>query len=346
MSLANKPKIQKPAWREAVARYQNPDLRRSWGQVASSLIPYILLWGAMIWSLQISYWLTLVLAVPAAGFLVRIFIICHDCGHGSFFPNRQTNDIMGVITGLLVFVPYFRWRHDHAIHHATAGDLDRRGVGDVWTLTVAEYLEMPPRKQLAYHIYRNPLIMFVIAPLFAFVIGQRFAPKGTNAKGRRSVLLTNLAVLGIAATMSLLIGLKAYLLIQMPVMAVAASVGIWLFYVQHQFEGVYWAEHENWDYFAAALQGSSFYKLPKVLQWFSGNIGFHHIHHLSPRIPNYYLEKCHQENPLFHEVKTITLWSSLKSLSFRLWDTERQQLVGFNFVKQLQQEQSSSQASV
>lgn len=332
----NQVRVQKPAWRQAVSPYQHSNLRRSIIQLANSFIPYVLLWAAMIWSLQVSYWLTLLLVVPASGFLVRLFIIFHDCGHGSFFASRKANDIVGILTGLLVFTPYYRWRHDHAIHHATSGDLDRRGVGDVWMMTVQEYLDASPRQQLVYRIYRNPLVMFVIAPLFAFIIGQRFAPKGTNKKGRRNVMWTNLAVLGIAAGMSALIGWKAYLMIQLPVMALAASAGIWLFYVQHQYEGVYWADHEHWDYFAAAIQGSSFYKLPKLLQWFSGNIGYHHIHHLSPRIPNYNLEKCHVENPLFHEVETITFWSSFKSLSFRLWDTERQQLVGFRFLREKQ----------
>jgi omega-6 fatty acid desaturase (delta-12 desaturase) len=289
----------------------------------------------MYLSLGVSYWLTLALAVLAAGFLVRGFIILHDCGHGSFFKSQKANDILGVIIGILTFTPYYYWRHDHAVHHASAGDLDRRVVGDIWMLTVKEYLELSRWKRFAYRLYRNPLVMFGIGPIFTFLITYRFAGHTAGKRERRNVYQTNLAILAIVVLMSLTIGVEAYVLVQLPIMMIASAVGVWMFYVQHQFEGVYWERHENWDYVTAALDGSSFYKLPKVLQWFTGNIGFHHIHHLSPRIPNYSLEKCYNENAIFQEIKQTTLLSSLKSLTFRLWDEEPRKLVGFGHVKTL-----------
>jgi len=280
----------------------------------------------------------------AAGFLVRVFIIFHDCGHGSFFKSRRANDAWGFIAGVLTFTPYFHWRWEHALHHSTSGDLDRRGVGDVWTLTVQEYLESSRWKRFAYRLARNPFVLFVLAPLFLFVIRERFPSPGAPRRERNSVYLTNLAILGLAGTLSCIFGLKAYLLLQLTITLVAGSAGIWLFYVQHQFEGVYWERGEEWDYAKAALQGSSFYKLPKILQWFSGNIGFHHIHHLSPRIPNYHLEKCHRAEPLFQTVQPITLFSSFKSFTFRLWDEQRRKLVGYGHLRTLRRQTRTASA--
>jgi len=319
-------------WRAAVARYQTPSISKSAWQLINSLGPYFLLWILMWLSLRYSYWLTLALAVPAAGFLVRAFIIFHDCGHGSFFKSKRLNDFWGIITGLLVFTPYYAWRHNHAVHHATAGDLDRRGVGDVLTITVNEYLEMPWYQKLWYRTFRNPLVMFTIGPLLIFLLVSRFPSKAGGKRERESVWWTNLALLGIIAGLSALIGFKEYLMIQLPVMALAASTGVWLFYVQHNFDGTYWARREEWDFVSAALKGSSYYQLPKVLQWFSGNIGFHHIHHLSPRIPNYLLEKCHRENEVF-QIRPLTLRGSLKSLFYRLWDEDTQRMVGFRALR-------------
>ena len=333
---------QQASWQQVVAKYQHPDLRRSVWQMVNTLIPYCLLWYMMYRSLEVSYWMTLALAVPTAGFMVRIFIIFHDCGHGAFFKSQRANNFWGFVTGVLTLTPYYGWRHEHATHHATAGDLDRRGVGDIKTLTVKEYLALPPLKRLKYRLYRNPLVMFIFGPLFVFVIQQRFVPRGSRKRERYSVYWTNLALGGIAAVMSLTIGLNAFVLVQLPIIMISSGTGIWLFYVQHQYEGVYWERHDNWSYLAVAIQGSSFYKLPKVLQWFTGNIGFHHVHHLSPRIPNYYLERCHNADPIFQEVKAITFWPSLKSLSFRLWDEDRHQLVGFGYLKTLQKEQAST----
>jgi omega-6 fatty acid desaturase (delta-12 desaturase) len=322
-----------PNWKPIVARYQRSSLGRALWQVANTLVPYAALWYLMYLSLAISWWLTAPLALLAGAFLVRVFIIFHDCGHESFFKSAAANHTLGAITGALTFTPFYHWRWEHAIHHVSAGDLDRRGTGDVWTLTVQEYLEASRWKRFAYRLARNPLVLFVLAPLFLFLIGQRVPSFKAPLRERYSVYWTNLAVGAIAAGLICIFGLKAYLIIQLTVAMVAGSAGVWLFYVQHQFEGVYWERKDEWDYATAALKGSSFYKLPRVLQWFSGNIGFHHIHHLSPRIPNYHLEKCHQAEPLFQTVKPITLFSSLKSFTFRLWDEQRRKLVSYRHVK-------------
>jgi len=320
-------------WKEIVTRYQEPSLGRAIWQIVNTMGPYFLLWYLMYLSLSVSYWLTLPLAALAGAFLVRVFIIFHDCGHGSFFKSRRANDVVGFIAGLLTFTPYFHWRWEHSIHHATSGDLDRRGRGDIWTLTVQEYLESSRWRRFAYRLAPNPIVLFIIAPLFLFVVRERFPSPSANKRERLSVYWMNLAILGMAVGLSALFGLKAYLLIQLTVTMVAGGAGVWLFYVQHQFEGVYWERGDEWDYTAAGLHGSSFYKLPRILQWFSGNIGFHHIHHLSPRIPNYNLEKCHQANPLFHKVKPVTLFSSFKSFTFRLWDEQRKKLVGYGHLR-------------
>ena len=327
-----------PAWKEIVARYQKPAISRSLWQVVNTLVPYVALWYLMYRSLAWSYWITVPLAVLAGGFMVRIFIIFHDCGHGSFFKSKKANDVLGFITGVLTFTPYFHWRWDHALHHASAGDLDRRGSGDVWTLTVQEYLEASRWKRFAYRLARHPLVLFVVAPLFLFLVKHRFPYGNPSRRERDSVYWTNLALLGMAAGLSWILGLKEYLLLQLTVMAVAGSAGVWLFYVQHQFEGVYWERGDQWDYATAALKGSSFYKLPKVLQWFSGNIGYHHIHHLSPRIPNYHLEKCHKAEPLFQEVQPVTLFSSFKAITFRLWDEQRRKLVGYGHLRKIRRQ--------
>jgi omega-6 fatty acid desaturase (delta-12 desaturase) len=322
-------------WKAVVAKYQKPAAWRSAWQVVNTLVPYAALWYLMYLSLSISAWLTIPLAVLAGGFLVRAFIIFHDCGHGSFLASKRLNTILGYVTGILCFTPYHHWRWEHSVHHSTSGDLDRRGTGDVWTLTVQEYLESSRWKRFAYRLARNPFVLFLIAPLFLFFIRERFPSKDAAPRERWSVWGTDAAIVAIAVLMSLAFGFKTYVLLQIMVVAVASCAGVWLFYVQHQFEGVYWERNDNWDYVTAALKGSSFYKLPRVLQWFSGNIGFHHIHHLSPRIPNYYLPTCHDAEPLFQTVKPITLGSSLKSLNFRLWDEQQRQLVGYDALKQV-----------
>jgi omega-6 fatty acid desaturase (delta-12 desaturase) len=315
--------------KSALARFQSSSPWRAQWQMANSFIPYAVSWYLMYHALSISFWLMLPLAILAAGFLARIFIIFHDCGHASFFNSRSANKAVGVIAGLFNLTPYRHWRWQHAIHHGTSGDLDKRGSGDIWMLTVQEYLESSRGKRFAYRLARNPFVLFIVAPLYVFVIHHRFASSKAPNPERRSVVWTNLALLGVTALMSALIGLKAFLIIQLTVTTFAGAAGVWLFYVQHQFEGAYWARSTNWDYTAAALRGSSYYKLPKILQWFTGNIGFHHVHHFSPRIPNYHLQRCHNAEPLFEKIEAITLLGSLKSLSYRLWDERRQIFVGY-----------------
>jgi omega-6 fatty acid desaturase (delta-12 desaturase) len=325
-------------WKEIVAKYRQSSTWKAVWQLVNSIGPYALIWCAMYWSISVSYWLTLPLAVLAVGFLIRIFIIFHDCGHGSFFKSRRANDIVGFITGVLTVTPYYHWRWEHAIHHGTSGDLDRRGKGDVWTLTVQEYLESSRWRRFAYRLARNPIVLFIIAPLYVFVFEQRFISADAPKRERHSVYWTNLALLAVAGTLSFVFGIWQYLLIQATVTTIAGTVGIWLFYVQHQFDGVYWERGAKWDYTTAAIQGSSFYKLPRILQWFSGNIGFHHIHHLSPRIPNYNLARCHESEPLFQQVKPMTLLTSFRSLAYRLWDEQRRKLVGFHDLRVLRQQ--------
>ena len=326
------------AWQKAVAKHRKPVMRSSVWQLVNSLAPYLALWGLMIWTLNISYWITLAIGVVASGFLVRIFIIFHDCGHGSFFKSRRANRVTEFITGVLTFTPYRQWRHDHALHHANAGDLDRRGPGDIWTLTVREYLGAPLWKRLSYRVVRNPFVLLVVAPLFVFVVQYRFPSRAGGKRERIGVFWTDCAMLAIVALMSLTIGFKAYVLIQLPVIMLAGTAGVWLFYVQHQFEDVQWKRGQEWDYEEAAFSGSSYFELPRILQWFTGNIGFHHIHHLSPAIPNYRLERCHRENPMFQKVPTVTLWSSLKSLSIHLWDEKGQELIGFGQLKAIRRD--------
>lgn len=324
-------------WRALVAPYQQPDLRRSLWQMANTIGPYFLLWGLMVWSLQISYWLTLALGIPAAGFMMRTFIIFHDCGHGSFFKSQRSNTIVGYITGVLTFTAFHYWSRDHAIHHATAGDLDRRGIGDVETKTLKEYLALSPGRKLIYRVFRNPFVILVIGAPLVFLVAHRLSRPGIGRRERNSIVWTNLALAGIVLVMSLTIGLKNYLLVQLPIVALGTAAGVWLFYVQHQYEGVYWRRHSEWNYLDSALRGASYYKLPRLLQWFSGNIGFHHLHHLSPRIPNYNLEKCQVENPIFERVRPITLRTSMRSLALRFYDEDRGRLIGFKELKLLQQ---------
>jgi acyl-lipid omega-6 desaturase (Delta-12 desaturase) len=325
-------------WKAIIAQYAVPSLPKSLWQVFNTLVPYFLVWYLMWRSLEVSYALTLGLSVIAGLLVVRLFIIFHDCGHGSFFRSKRANDFLGFITGMLTFTPYGHWRWQHSVHHATSGDLDRRGEGDIWTLTVQEYLEASPWKKFAYRLARNPLVLFVLAPLGIFLIYQRFPSPAAKGKDRLSVLWMNLALAAMVGAGCWLMGWKAYLMIQLPVTLVAGASGIWMFYVQHQYEDTYWEKRDNWDYTTAALEGSSFYKLPKILQWFTGNIGYHHVHHLSSRIPNYNLERCHHSHPMFQQVKPITLLSSLKCLSLRLWDEQSRKLVGYSHLKNLQRQ--------
>lgn len=329
--MAVKARATRPDWYEDVARYAHPDQRTAIWQLVNTLVPYLGLWILMVYTIRagISYWVTFALALVAAAFLVRIFIFFHDCGHGSFFSSSRANTALGYVTGIATFTPYHSWRRSHARHHATSGNLDRRGVGDVWTMTVEEYQAAPRRTRIAYRLYRNPLIMFGFGPAASFLIAQRFSPKESKRRERVSVLVTNLAILAIVVLASLTIGFWTYVVIQLPIILVAGAVGLWLFYVQHQYEGVYWARDEVWNLTQAALEGSSYYKLPKVLQWFTGNIGLHHIHHLRPRIPNYRLQECYDQVPAMQAVQPLTIGRSLKSLRMNLWDEKQQAMVSF-----------------
>lgn len=328
-------------WQEWVNRYTLPTLPRSLWQSLSTLAMYGAAWVGLYYTLSISYWLTLALVPLASGLLVRIFIINHDCGHGSFFKSQRANNILGFITATLTFTAYFRWRHEHALHHATSGDLKNRGVGDVWTMTVEEYLAASRGARIRYRIYRNPLVMFVLGPWWEFMIKQRFPRKGLQRREQMSVLWTNLALLVLIGSLSMWIGWKAVLMIQAPVFLISGLIGVWLFYVQHQYDGALWIRNENWDYATMCLYGSSYYKLPRILQWFTGNIGFHHIHHLSPRIPNYLLAKAHREVPLFNSVPILTLRRSLKSLRLHLWWEMEKRLVGFGEIRHLLRAQAA-----
>ncbi len=317
------------SWRGVLDAYAQPRLDRSLLDLATSVVPYLALLVAMTLALRISVVLSLALAVPAAGFLIRTFIVFHDCTHGSFLRSRRWNDALGVALGLLVWLPYRGWQHEHAVHHATAGDLDRRGVGDIATLTVAEYNALPVRRRIGYRLFRNPIVMFGLGWLFVLVLKPRFVPGGSRPRVRNSVLATNLALALIVAALCLTIGWRDYLLVQGPVFFVSGAVGIWLFYVQHQFEDTYWQAHADWRYDHAALAGSSYLKLPGVLRFFTGNIGFHHVHHLSVGIPNYNLPAAHDETDRLHSVPQLTLREGLRAPRLKLWDERRGRLVTF-----------------
>jgi acyl-lipid omega-6 desaturase (Delta-12 desaturase) len=320
---------ERPFWRDALAPYARPDLGRSTINLATSVVPYVLLFALMYVTLSVSYLLTLALAILAAGFLVRTFIVFHDCTHGSFLRSKRANTWLGTALGLLVFATFGCWRHQHAVHHATAGDLDRRGVGDVATITVAEYRARSWRGRLAYRLFRHPFVMFGIGPIFALVVQPRMVPRSARPRIQRAVMVTDCALIALIGALCWLIGWQDYVLIQAPTLMLAGAVGIWLFYVQHQFEDVYWESGERWSYADAALRGSSYLKLPKVLQFFSGNIGFHHVHHLSARIPNYNLQRAHDENPMFHHVPTLSLADGIRAVRLKLYDEQRRQMVSF-----------------
>jgi acyl-lipid omega-6 desaturase (Delta-12 desaturase) len=321
-------------WKVIVSKYNYPDTKRSIWQLINSIVPFFGIWTIMYLTIDNSYWITLGLAFLAAGFMVRIFIIFHDCGHKSFFKSSGWNEAVGFFTGLFTFNPYYKWQLSHNKHHATVGNLDKRGTGDVMTMTVGEFKMATKGRKLFYRIYRNPVVMFGVAAPLIFLLQNRFFSKDASSREKRNVLWTNLAVVIIITSISMIISFKTFLLIQLPILYIASVWGVWLFYVQHQYVRVHWYRNEEWDYKTVALMGSSYYKLPKLLQWFSGNIGFHHIHHLSSRIPNYKLARCHAENKMFRSILPLTFRESLKSLKMKLWDEKSQRLVSFTEASQ------------
>jgi len=320
-----------PAWHATLANYRDPDLRKSCWQLANTLLPYGCLWALMIWTIRrgYSYAITLALATAAAAFLVRLFVLFHDCVHGSLFRAEGANTFFGYLLGALVFTPFEDWRFSHFRHHASYADLDARGVGDIWTMTRKEYETSSHAMQLCYRLFRTPLVMFGLGAVFIFLLSFRLPTLKTRRKERMSVLFTNLLIAGVVLIAVRNIGWRAYLLIQLPVIWMAGAVGIWLFYVQHQFAGVYWARRRDWNPLSAAMEGSSFYNLPAVLRWFSGNIGYHHVHHLNPRIPNYRLKPCYDAVPALQARSHLTIRQSLSAIRLKVWDEERQKLIGF-----------------
>jgi omega-6 fatty acid desaturase (delta-12 desaturase) len=316
-------------WRETLAPYAQASTRRAVIDLATSALPFLLLTVALYSLYSVSVPLMLVLSIPAGGFLIRTFIVFHDCTHGSFLPSRTWNRRVGVFCGLLVYTPFHPWRHEHAIHHATAGDIEARGKGDVDTMTVAEYRALSPLGRLGYRLMRNPLVMLGIGPIWALMIDPRFVPKWARKRFGRHILLTDVVLVTVFGALVALFGWERVLLVHLPSAMIAGAGGIWLFYVQHQFEGVMWDRKPDWNYIDAALQGSSYLKLPKVLQFFTGNIGLHHVHHLHAKIPNYNLQAAHDENEVFHDVPILTGWEGIKALRLKLIDEDSGQLVTF-----------------
>ena len=316
-------------WKRGTNPLGKSDLRKSIWQLVNSIIPFILLWGLAYVSLSVSVWITLALAIPAAGFLVRIFIIFHDCCHQSFFSGKKANAIVGTITGILTFFPYDQWKNEHSIHHATSGNLTRKGTGDIWTLTTTEYAALSPGRRLGYRLYRNPLVMFGLGPIFLFMIGYRTNRKGAKRQERLNTYFTNAMVVGLMGLLCWTLGWREVLLVQGSILYLSGVAGIWLFYVQHQFEGAYYEHADDWDYVSAAIHGSSYYKLPRILQWMTGNIGFHHIHHLDPQVTNYHLQQIHESNAAMQNVPAIGIRMSLRALRYRLWDEGSKRFVGF-----------------
>jgi acyl-lipid omega-6 desaturase (Delta-12 desaturase) len=319
-----------------VEPFGRPRTARAWGELLDTLVPYVVLTALMMLLARRGHtWASLALSIPAAAFLVRTFIIFHDCCHGSFFRSRRANRIVGYITGLLTLTPFDKWQRSHAAHHSTAGDLDRRGVGDVWTLTVAEYLAASRAKRFVYHAFRNPFVMFGFGPALVFVLENRRPPARGTPREHFSVHFTNAAMVAVLAAAHLTIGIPVFLWAEVPTLMLAGAAGIWLFYVQHQFEDAYWARRPAWEPVRAALEGSSYYRLPAVLQWFTGNIGIHHVHHFQPRVPFYNLPRCRAAVPAFCAVPPLAIRRSLHSLRLRLVDEAGGRMVSWAELRAL-----------
>lgn len=322
-------------WARVAARYAAPEPRRSALQLLTTAVPLAALWTAMSLTVHFAYWLTLVLSIPAAAFLVRLFMIQHDCGHRSFFRSARLNDVLGHVIGVLTLTPHGYWRRAHNIHHATSGNLDKRGIGDVYVLTVREYLALPRWKRFAYRIYRHPIAFLGVGPLYLFIVKYRL-PLDLLRRHRdtlASVMLTNAAICALLVGLVLWLGLAKALMVEAPIVLLSSMAGVWLFYVQHQFAGTYWRRDGDWSFHDAAIHGSSYYDLPQPLRWLTADIGIHHIHHLSSRIPNYRLQECLADNVALRKVSRITLRDSLRCLRLALWDEEAGRLVGFSALR-------------
>jgi omega-6 fatty acid desaturase (delta-12 desaturase) len=323
------------SWTRILASYREPNYVRSILELAITISALVLFWILMWEALSVGYWLCLLLAVPTAGFLVRLFMIQHDCGHGAFFRYRTVNDWVGRTIGVLTFTPYDFWRRTHALHHSSSGNLEHRGIGDITTLTVQEYLALSPWRRFGYRLYRHPIVMFGVGPAYLFILQFRL-PIGLMRGGWvpwLSTMATNLAIAIVVALMMWLVGVGPFLLVHLPIMLLGASIGVWLFYVQHQFESTFWAHDREWDLHEAALRGSSYYDLPKILRWFTANIGVHHVHHLCSKIPYYRLPSVLRDHPELSCVGRITLVESFRCIRLVLWDESRQQLISFREMR-------------
>lgn len=319
--------------RKDVAPFAKSETKKSIMQMINTIVPLLIIWGVGYAYSSTHLWVSVLCGIIASGFVVRTFIIFHDCTHGSFFSSRKANDIVGNITGVLTSFPYSKWRREHLIHHATSGNLDKRGIGDIDMLTVDEYLALSKPKRIAYRLYRNPLVMFGLGPLYLVLVLNRFNRRDAKKKERFNTYFTNIAVLLMVVALIAIFGWKAVLLVHGITMFIAGALGIWLFYIQHTYEDSYFEYDPEWDYVKAAVEGSSFYKLPKVLQWITGNIGYHHVHHLAPRVPNYYLEEAHNSVPPLQKATTITIRTSFESVRYKLYDPKQKKFVSFKEVE-------------
>jgi acyl-lipid omega-6 desaturase (Delta-12 desaturase) len=335
------------AWKKTLAPYKKPSLRRALVQLLNTAVPFAGIWALMAWTLDFAPVLSLLLAIPAAGLFMRLFIIQHDCGHGSFFRSPAANNALGNVLGIVTLFPYGYWRRTHAIHHATAGNLDARELGDVQTLTVDEYRALSWWGRLGYRVYRHPLVLFGVGPIYQFVLKHRF-PFDIPWSWKRewaSVLVTNLGIAAVAGGLCWLVGWQTFLVVEGAIVMVAGPVGVWLFYVQHQFEETYWERDDAWSFYRAGVHGSSFYDLPRFLHWWTGNIGYHHIHHLSSRIPNYRLRDAFEENPGLQCVTRLSLRDSLRCARLRLWDEERRTMIGFRELREMPSGDAAARAA-
>lgn len=320
--------------RKFVAPFEKADVKASVRQLVNTIPPFIIAWFLAYQALDVSIWLTIALSAVAAAFVIRTFIIFHDCTHGSFFKNKKANAIVGTITGIMTLFAYEKWKREHSIHHASSGNLDKRGVGDIWVMTVKEYEEASKWERFQYRLYRNPVILFGFGPLYLFLIANRVNRKAAKRQERINTHVLTLIIVSIYLLIGFTLGWHVLLMVQLPIIYIAGMAGIWLFYVQHQFEDSYFENESEWDFVKAAVDGSSYYKLPAWLEWMTGSIGYHHVHHLAPRVPNYHLEEAHENTPPLHKATTITLKTSLESIKFRLYDEENNTFITFKKMKE------------